>query len=55
MRSSERFGYRKVRDAVQIESIDEPLRNSLWSILKLFIWDHVQHTSGLPGGYYLSG
>ena len=41
MRFSERYGYKSVRDLVQIESMDEPLRNGLWSLLKLSVWDYV--------------
>lgn len=52
MRFSERYGYRKVREIVQIDSIDEPLRNALWSLLKIHVWDHVHASTGV--GYYLS-
>lgn len=54
MRFSERLGHKKVRDIVQIESIDEPLKNALWSLLKVNIWDHVKHSSGMYGGHYIS-
>lgn len=30
---SERYGYKRVRDALQIESMDEALRNGLWNAL----------------------
>ena len=39
---------------IQIESIDEPLRNGLWSLLKVHCWDNVRHSSGIYGGYYLN-
>lgn len=39
---------------IQIESIDEPLRNGLWSLLKVHSWDNVSHSSGIYGGYYLN-
>lgn len=45
MRFSERHGYTPVRQIVQIESVDEALRNSLWSILKIHIWDKVHHSA----------
>ncbi len=32
MRFSERAGYRSLRDAIQLEGMDEPLRNSLWNV-----------------------
>lgn len=54
MRFSERYGYKKVREIVQIDSIDEPLRNALWSLLTVYIWDYVQSSAGIHGGYYLS-
>ena len=54
MRFSERYGYKKIREIVQIDSIDEPLRNALWSLLKIHIWDKVRFTSGMYGGYYLT-
>ena len=54
MRFSERYGYRKVREIVQIDSIDEPLRNALWSLLKVYVWDHVHASTGVYSGYYLS-
>lgn len=54
MRFSERYGYKKVREIVQIDSIDEPLRNALWSLLKVFVWDHVNVSTGIYGNYYLA-
>jgi len=54
MRFSERYNYKLVREVIQIESIDEPLRNGIWSLLKLFYWDKIHYSSGIYGGYYLS-
>jgi len=54
VRFSERYGHKKVRDIVQIESVDKPLKNALWSILKIYIWDHVRAATGGYSGYYLS-
>jgi len=34
---SERYGYKKVRDTIQKERIDEPLKNALWNIIYAFI------------------
>jgi len=42
MRFSERYGHTLAKSIIQIDSVDEALKNSLWSILKLHIWDHVQ-------------
>lgn len=55
MRFSERYGYKKVRELVQLDSMDEPLRNALWSLLKIHLWDKVQYSTGIYSGYYLSG
>ena len=38
MRFSERYGYKSVRDVIQKESIDDPLKNKLWNILGLYIF-----------------
>lgn len=54
MRFSERYGLKKVREVVQIDSIDEPLRNALWSLLKIHVWDHAEYSGGMYPGYYLS-
>lgn len=55
MRFSERYGHKQIRELVQIDSIDEPLRNGLWSVLKIHVWDNAQYTSDIMhGGYYLS-
>jgi hypothetical protein len=53
MRFSERYGYKKVRDVVQIDSIDDPLRNGLWSLLQVHVWDKVHQSPDPYGGYYL--
>lgn len=39
MNFSERYGYKPVRDIIQLDSMDMPLRNSLWNLLKLDVWD----------------
>ncbi len=39
MRFSQRVGIAQVEKAIQIESIDVDLRNSLWSLLTVFYWD----------------
>ena len=54
MSFSERYGYKPIREVIQIESIDEPLRNGLWSLLMVHAWDHVHYTHGIYGGYFLS-
>lgn len=37
MRFSQRHGYKPVREALQIDSMDDPLRNGLWDCLLLYI------------------
>jgi AbiJ N-terminal domain 4 len=39
---SERYGFTKARDVFQIDSINAELRNSLWSILTIELWDTVR-------------
>ena len=42
MKFSERYGYTPVRTAMQVDSIDESLRNALWNIVKIIYWDAVR-------------
>lgn len=49
---SERYGYKSVQQAFQVESMNDDLRNTLWNALQLAIWDgkdfmYVQY--GQPG------
>lgn len=39
MRFSERYGYRTARSSIQIEEMDDTLRNSLWNAIQAVIWD----------------
>ncbi len=34
--------------------MDEPLRNGLWSLLKIHCWDYIRSSSGIYGGHYLN-
>ena len=43
MQFSERYGYKPVREIIQIDSIDSALKNGIWSLLKINYWDHVQY------------
>lgn len=38
MRFSERLGFSKARAAIQTADIDEPLRNSLWNVVQIFVF-----------------
>jgi hypothetical protein len=42
MKFSQRFGYTPIKSAIQLESIDEELRNALWSVVQLYYWDYVK-------------
>ena len=39
---SHRHGLKQVKNIMQIDSIDDDLRNRLWNTLKIFYWDKVQ-------------
>jgi AbiJ N-terminal domain 4 len=54
MSFSERYGYKPVKEIIQIESIDEPLRNGIWSLLKIYCWDYGERSPGIYGSYYIS-
>jgi hypothetical protein len=45
-RFSERYGHTTARGTIQIDSMSVELRNSLWSLLKLHIWDRVYSYRG---------
>jgi hypothetical protein len=47
VRFSERYGYRKVREIVQLDSVSDQLKNALWSLLKIHVWNHVHYTSAM--------
>ena len=51
---SERYGYKPVREIVQIDSVDEPLRNGLWNLLQVYVWDYAKASGGMYAGYHLS-
>ena len=36
---SQRKGIRPAQNAIQREAVDEPLRNKLWTALKIIVWD----------------
>lgn len=46
MRFSQRKGYVPIRDVIQIESMDDPLRNSLWNILDDYYLHSDEHFKG---------
>lgn len=42
MRFSEQYGHVAVRNAIQIDSMNQQLRNGIWSLLTIYIWDNVR-------------
>ncbi len=51
MRFSERYGHKPAQRAMQIDSISPELRNGLWSLLKIYIWDHVYYSHAHGGAF----
>ena len=49
MRFSQRQGHKPVKQAIQSESMDDALKNSLWNALQTVIWD--SHQSSTPYSY----
>lgn len=49
MRFSQRLGFSPVRTSIQTDSMDEPLRNSLWNVLQILVWD--SHKNRTPYNY----
>ncbi len=52
MKFSERYGYTPARNSIQLESMDDALRNSLWNALDTHYWrlqrvDRIEATIGL--------
>lgn len=43
MRFSERKGYKKVSEILQIQEINTTLRNQLWNALYIFVWEKGEH------------
>ncbi|MGH8057224.1 MAG: AbiJ-NTD4 domain-containing protein, partial [Candidatus Entotheonellia bacterium] len=54
MRFSQRYRFKPIKRVVQTDSIDDELRNALWSALKLHYWDSIEPSRGMYRGYYLS-
>lgn len=36
---SERMGIKPIATQIQIDTMDKPLRNGLWNVLHIFIWE----------------
>ncbi len=39
MRFSEKYGFKPVREKLQLDEVDTDLRTSLWNVMKLQVWD----------------
>ncbi len=57
MKFSQRIGITPIDKVIQIKSIDDDLRNSLWSLLTIFYWDIFNKDEYLHGARndYISG
>ncbi len=52
---SQRKGIKPIKSFMQIDSMDEELKNSLWNALSVYYWDRVRHNPGsIYSGIYLS-
>src|SRR5262249_1572884 len=53
MRFSQRYGHRPVKTVVQTNSVDDDLKNGLWSLLKVVYWDSAEDNGDhvWPGKY----
>lgn len=45
MRFSERYGYKPIREIIQKESMDDNLRNGIWSLFIIYLWNQVDYSS----------
>lgn len=45
VRFSERYGFKSVREVIQVDSMDDALRSGIWSIIKIHVWDDIDKPS----------
>jgi hypothetical protein len=45
MQFSERMGFKPVKDIIQINSMDDDLRNGLWNVLTIYYWNNVHEAA----------
>ena len=45
MQFSERYGYKPIREIIQKESMDDNLRNGIWSLFTIYLWNQVDYSS----------
>ena len=51
---SEQYGFKKVTDSFQIESINEDLKNRLWNTIKIFYIDQIGTQIGIDESYKIT-
>ena len=51
---SEQYGFKKVTDSFQIESINEELKNRLWNTIKIFYIDPIKTEFGTDELYKIT-
>jgi len=49
MKFSQRHGYTPIKNAIQLETIDDALRNARWSVLQLHYWDTIRSDNDIMG------
>jgi hypothetical protein len=49
MRFSERQGFKSAKQVIQVDSMSLALRNTLWSVLQIYIWG-----DAIPSGHFVS-
>jgi hypothetical protein len=47
MKFSQRYGYKPIKEAIQLESIDDETRNTLWTALSIHYWKTIVFDSAL--------
>jgi hypothetical protein len=50
MRFSERLGYKSAGQSIQIDSMSPELRNTLWNILQIHVWEDFYKTAPFVTG-----
>jgi hypothetical protein len=52
MNFSQRHGYTPIKNVIQFESIDDALRNALWSASQIYYWDAIQSDHDIMGARF---
>lgn len=51
---SQRKGLKPIKDVMQVDSMDDDLRNGLWNALTIFYWDQMENYSYLSSNKEMS-